>query len=60
MLIVMSFPNYTSITHCVFSDPLHAVRRDGGGSVQADSGDSILVQGNVETTIDGEARGEDL
>ena len=28
--------------------------------MQAHSGDSILVKGNIEPTIDGEAGGEDL
>lgn len=56
------FFNYTQacITHCVLSDPLHAVSRHGGGSVQAHSSDTILVEGNVEPTVDGEAGGENL
>lgn len=48
------------ITHCVFPDPLHAAGRHRGGSMQAQSGDSILVQGDVEPAVDIEAGGEDL
>lgn len=52
--------HFTSITHCVFLDPLHAVSSHGGRSVQAHCRDSILVEGNVESAVDIEAWGEDL
>lgn len=48
------------ITHRVFPDLLHAISRHRCRGVQAQRGDSVLVQGNVEPAISIETRGEDL
>lgn len=52
--------NKGSVTHCVFPDSLHAVSWHGRRGEQTHSHDSIVVEGDVQSTVDIEAGGEDL
>lgn len=47
-------------TYSVLPDSLHAAGRHGCGCEQTQGGDSILVQGDVQSTVEIQAGGEDL